>query len=232
MLKQRLRRWRGAWNRRIAGAIDWGSLRSFEPVDRYWGSKRGLPVDRWYIDEFLARHRDDMHGVVLESGHSEYSERFGKAVTRREVIHRTASNRRATIVGDLVADGTLPADTFDCVLLTQTLQYVTSPERALLNCHRALKQGGILLLSVPCISLISPDDRQESGEYWRFTSQGVGLLLAEVFGASNVQVEVRGNLVATTAFLHGLAAEELTSEELARSDPHCELLVLARAVRP
>lgn len=44
-------------------------------------------------------------------------------------------------------------------------------------------------------------------------------------------VEAVGNVLTATAFLRGLAAEELDAEALAYVDPVYELLVLARAVK-
>jgi len=43
---------------------------------------------------------------------------------------------------------------------------------------------------------------------------------------------VYGNVLAATAFLHGLAAEELTREELDHRDPDYELLIGVRAQKP
>ena len=46
-----------------------------------------------------------------------------------------------------------------------------------------------------------------------------------------MEVEACGNVLATIAFLHGLAAVELREEELEFHDPEFELLVLLRAVK-
>lgn len=232
MLRPFLRRWRGRMTRLATGSAGWGDLRSFSPLDAYDGARRGQPIDRYYIDEFLARWSADVRGVVLETGHSEYSRRFGGGrVTRSEVLHAVAGNRRATIVGDLARGGTLPPATFDCIVLTQTLQYVESPADALRACRDALAPGGSLLLSAPSLSRLSDVDRAETGEYWRFTADSITALMASLFGRERVLVEAPGNLVAATAFLHGIAAEELSEDELRHRDPRYALVVLARGVR-
>ena len=41
-----------------------------------------------------------------------------------------------------------------------------------------------------------------------------------------------GNVLASIAFLHGLAAEELREDELNYHDPDYELLIAVRAVKP
>ncbi|HEY7921770.1 MAG TPA: methyltransferase, partial [Vicinamibacteria bacterium] len=56
-------------------------------------------------------------------------------------------------------------------------------------------------------------------------------LFEEEFGAGNVFVEPYGNLPASVAFLHGLAAEELPREKLDLYDPNFPLVVGIRAVK-
>ena len=37
-----------------------------KPVSDHWGWDRGTPVDRYYIEQFLAEHAADVRGRVLE----------------------------------------------------------------------------------------------------------------------------------------------------------------------
>jgi len=69
------------------------------------------------------------------------------------------------------------------------------------------------------------------GDYWRFTHVSLQRLFEEVFPAGNVTVGSRGNVLAAIAFLHGLAVEELKTEELDRHDPNFQCCVLLRAVK-
>src|ERR671927_425746 len=101
-----------------------GSLGRTRPVDPHWGAGRGQPIDRWYIERFLERHRSRITGRVLEVKDSGYTERFGHAVTERGVLDVNPANPRATYVADLAAADGLPEGHFDCFVLTQTLQYV------------------------------------------------------------------------------------------------------------
>jgi hypothetical protein len=57
-------------------------------------------------------------------------------------------------------------------------------------------------------------------------------LLEEHFPAPLVDVSSRGNVLAATAFLHGLALEELRSDELEHNDPEYPLIIMARAQSP
>jgi len=89
----------------------------------------------------------------------------------------------------------------------------------------------IVLATVPGISQISRYDMDRWGDYWRFTSLSVRRLFGEVFGDDRVAVAAHGNVLAATAFLHGLADHELTAEELAARDCDYELIITVRAVK-
>src|SRR2546428_14003991 len=41
-------------------------LRRTSPISRLYGADRGTGIDRYYIENFLARHASDIHGDVLE----------------------------------------------------------------------------------------------------------------------------------------------------------------------
>ena len=43
--------------------LDWGDLRRLQPVSSVWGIDRGQPLDRYYIERFLNRHRKDIRGT-------------------------------------------------------------------------------------------------------------------------------------------------------------------------
>ena len=64
-----------------------------------WGLERGTPVDRVYIEDFLSRHRQDIHGRVLEVKDRAYTERFGTGVEQADVVDVDQENGLATIVG-------------------------------------------------------------------------------------------------------------------------------------
>jgi SAM-dependent methyltransferase len=231
-LRGRVRRWRRARRRRAArGTLDLGDLRRTTPVSRVFGFDRGTPVDRRYIEEFLARHADDVRGRVLEVGDDTYTVRFGGGrVTRSDVLHVTAGNERATLVGDLAAGDHLPSEAFDCIVLTQTLHLVFDVARAGATLHRLLAPGGVLLVTVPGVSSV---DRGEWGAswYWSFTPASLHRVLAACWGDENVSVTTYGNVLAAVGFLHGLAEDELADGELAPVDPQYPVIVAARAVK-
>lgn len=204
-----------------------GSLGSTKPISPDFGYDRGTPVDRWYIERFLAMHRADITGRVIEIKDSGYTDRFGHATTERAVLDIDRDNPHATHVADLAVGDGLPDGAFDCFVLTQTLQCIFDVSGALAQARRILRPGGVLLATVPVSSRLC--DLQTDS--WRFTPLGFRRLLADAFGAGNVSVEGHGNVLTQVAFLEGLAAEDLTRAELADDDELFPLLVCARAVR-
>jgi hypothetical protein len=138
---------------------------------------------------------------------------------------------QTTIVGDLTTGRNLPEGVFDCFIMTQTLPFVADPRPAVVHARRMLKPGGVLLLTVPCISQISRYDMDRWGDYWRFTPKALETLLAPVFGADGFTVQVYGNAKVAASFVDGRAAEELRREDLAFVDEDYPLIIGARAVR-
>jgi SAM-dependent methyltransferase len=215
------------------GLVRLGSLRRVEPISRHWGFERGLPVDRYYIERFLSTHVLDIQGHVLEIKDNLYTSRFGgNRVTKSDILHVEPGNSAATIVADLTCANHIPADTFDCVILTQTLQLIYDVRAALATLYRILKPGGIILATVSGISKISRADMDRWGHYWHFTTRSSQRLFQEVFPSANVKVQAYGNVLAGIALLHGLATEELRPHELDYCDPDYELLITIRAVKP
>lgn len=211
------------------GAINWGQLRRCQPLSRDFGFKRGFPVDRYYIEAFLARHRDDIRGNVLEIGDDSYTRKFGgERVMKRNIMHVSADNPAATIVGDLTNAEHIPSDLFDCFIITQTLHLIYDLPRALETIRRILKPGGVVLTTFPGISQISSDLWAENW-CWSFTTLSARRMFEEVFPPDAIQIESFGNILAATAFLEGMAATELTAAELEHYDENCEFLITVRA---
>jgi glycosyltransferase involved in cell wall biosynthesis len=212
------------------GWVRFGDLRRLTPISREWGFDRGQPIDRFYIENFLARHARDVHGRVLEIAEDTYTRRFGgERVTRSDVLHVVEGNPQATIVADLADAEQIPSNSFDCCIVTQTILCIYDVHAAIRTVHRILKPGGVALVTVPGISPISRDDMAQWGQFWSFTSLSAKRLFEEVFPAGGVSVEAHGNVVSTIAFLHGLARQELRQAELDWHDPRYELLITIRA---
>jgi SAM-dependent methyltransferase len=209
----------------------WGNLRRFEPFSRYYGFDRGTPVDRVYIERFLAEHAEDIRGRVLEVGHPRYARAFPDSSPEDvEIVDIDASNADATIVVDLSEPNSLPANRFDCIILTQTLQLVSDLEAALENAWQSLTTGGVLLITLPGITRADPE--HTGGDRWRVTPAGLNTLLARTCSGARREVAGYGNLITAVAFLMGLAADELEDSELNAADPCFTVAVCARVEKP
>jgi SAM-dependent methyltransferase len=215
--------------RRLRHPAFLGTLRRTAPLSERWGFDRGAPIDRFYVERFLDDHRDDIRGRVLEVKDSSYSERFGTGVVASDVLDVDEGNERATIVADLAVAGSVEAESFDCFILTQTLQYVRELDRAIENSRALLRPGGVLLATVPAISRSSGEE--ELPDFWRFTADGCDFLFGRAFGREGVTVKSYGNVLSAMAFLTGVAREELKSRELEVEDPRFPVIVAVRAVR-
>jgi SAM-dependent methyltransferase len=203
-----------------------GVLWQRRPISDRFGFDRGRPVDRYYIEGFLARHgrpSGDIRGHVLEVGDDEYTRAFGAGVEKVDVLSYDPTPEATVVDG-----ANLPSNTFDCVICTQTLLYVYDIRAAIATLARILKPGRTLLATMPGISRICPPDWSD---YWRLTSASARRLFEEGFPGGKVQVEAHGNVLSAAAFLYGLAVEDLRPAELDYRDPAFEVTVAVRAVK-
>jgi hypothetical protein len=109
------------------------------PSARISASTAEPPVDRYYVEAFLAAHSRDIRGRALQVGDASYCRQFGTGIVRQDVLHVAADNPGATIVGDLSLPGILPEGAFDCLVVTQTLHLIYDLRAAVAEMH--LKTG-------------------------------------------------------------------------------------------
>jgi hypothetical protein len=103
---------------------------------------------------------------------------------------------------------------------------------ALATVRRLLRPCGVVLATFPGITQLSVDEADEWSDSWRFTGTSARRFFEERFPPSLVETEVRGNVLTATAFLQGMAAEELRRRELEHVDPLFEVLIAVRARKP
>jgi len=204
-------------------------MRRMKPLSDCWGYDRGNPADRYYIEHFLESHRTDIRGHALEVKDSTYIDRYGTGIERVDILDRDSGNPHATILADLSAADPIASDSFDCFVLTQTLQLIYDVRAAVVHAHRILRPGGVLLVTVPCISKIAWEPG--ASDCWRFTAASCSLLFGGCFGAENVSVRPYGNMLTAIAFLLGMAQEELSPKELDVHDESFPVIVGVRAIK-
>jgi SAM-dependent methyltransferase len=215
--------------RRLARPARLGTLRSTTPLSRDFGYERGTPIDRYYIEGFLRKHSEHIRGRVLEVKDSTYTDSIGSGVAQRDILDIDGGNPLATVVADLAAADNVPDTTFDCFILTQTLQYIFDAPSAIMHAHRILRRGGALLVTVPVVSPIVDDE--DLTDYWRFTPASCAELFGRAFGRDAIEVCSYGNVLTSIAFLAGMAHEELSPRELETHDSRFALLLSVYAVK-
>jgi SAM-dependent methyltransferase len=220
----------GQWPR--PGQVDLGSLRRVTPISRISGYDRGQCIDRYYIERFLEARAADIAGRVLEVAEDTYTRAFGGDRVVRSDILNVEPGRGVTFVADLTRADHVPSDTFDAIVLTQTLHLIYDMPAVVRTLHRILKPGGVVLATMPGIARIARPDMDRWGDNWRLTTCSARRLFAAEFTDAGVEVASYGNVLSAIAFLHGLGAEELTPEELEFSDPDFQCLVTVRARKP
>lgn len=215
------------------GHVRFGDFRRLTPVSRIFGMDRGRPIDRYYIEKFLAANAADIKGRAMELGDATYIRRFGAGVTQVDVLHVVAGNPEATIVADLTDAGHIPSNAFDCIIFTQALQMIYDMKAAMKTLYRILKPGGVVLMTTHGTSKIARRlGRDDWGEYWRLTAQGVDALVKDVAPDAELALKSYGNVMSAAAFLFGLSVEDLKAEELDADDEDFEVILGARIRKP
>lgn len=226
------RRHRLQWPR--TGSVNFAALRRLQPISPIFGMERGQPIDRYYIEKFLETRAQYIRGRALELGDASYINRFGNSkVTQTDVLSYVAGGAETTIVADLTACPHVPSDAFDCIIFTQALQMIYDLKAALRELYRITAPGGSILLTTHGTSKIARRlGRDDWGEYWRLTAQGLTALVNEVIPEASTEIEVYGNVLAASSFLYGLAVEDITTAELDVKDEDFEVIVAARISKP
>ena len=201
--------------------------RSTRPFSDVYGSDRGTPIDRYYIDDFFAAHAGDISGDVLEIQDGVYSRKYGSDIRAQQVLDIDPQNENATVVADLAVADHIASDSYDCFVLPQTLQYVYDLRAAVCHAHRILKPGGVLLATVPALSRVDPG--LFTSDYWRFTQASCERLFREQFGARDLIISSFGNALSCAGFISGMSVEEFSSSELDPVDSFFPMILTIRA---
>jgi SAM-dependent methyltransferase len=202
------------------GLPRWGNLRRTAPFSATYGFDRGTPIDRYYLNQFLARHRDRITGAVLEVQTDGYTERFGTGVTRADTFDIVPSFNPTYLCDFAHCDAVIPSGAYDCLLLPNTLPHLRELDRALAQAARVVRPGGTVLASAAGLLPLTGD----VPEYWRLSPDGWRETLSAAWPGAAIDVAGHGNCLAAIAAQLGLAVEELTPAELEVQDPRYPVL--------
>lgn len=198
-----------------------------QPLLNTWAD-RGSTIHRTYLDQFLQQVCVDIKGHCLEFEEDRYTSIWGgNKVTKLDILNKETDNPNSTIIADLTQPNDIPSDTFDCIICTYVLHIIPELDRFVADLHRILKPGGVLLIAVPGITI----HFCQYEELWRFTRQGLHLILSKVFPSENITTQSYGNSLTATGELRGMVAFDFTAAQLNYQDPRYALVVCARAVK-
>jgi len=198
----------------------WGNLRRTTPFSATYGFERGQPIDRYYLDRFLARYRDLITGAVLETQGSSYTERFGHDVTRAHSFDIEPRFEPTYVCDFAYSGGVIPDQSYDCLLLPNTLMHFRELDRCLAHSRRVVRPGGTILASAAGLLPLTGD----VPDYWRLSPDGWREKLCEAWPGAMLEIVSYGNCLAAVSAQLGLALEELTEAELDVQDPRFPVL--------
>lgn len=227
-----------------------------KPIGRWFGFERGLPIDRYYVNQFLNQNRSDIKGNVVEISERTYTRCLASDTIKKSYVLNPDYRQRnldssqkykckvfqkddhfssAEIIdikkADLVTGKNLP-ENIDCFICTQTLMYIFDLNSAINHSLKMLRSGGIMLITVPGISQICRYDFNRWGQYRFFTDLGLKKHIEQFVPSKNITTKTFGNVKTATAFLYGIAAKELTQKDLDYFDQDFPVTVTAKIIKP
>ncbi|MDL2283921.1 class I SAM-dependent methyltransferase [Oxalobacter sp. OttesenSCG-928-P03] len=199
------------------------------PISEYCGFDRGTPLDRFFIEAFLEKEKINVKGRCLELLDDSYTKRFGSGqVIQNDVLDINPENPNATIIDDLRCLKHIKSDTYDCIILTQVLQFIDDVDSAIAECYRILAPNGVLLATLPALSRADGASGVEA-DYWRFTTASAKYLFFKVFEKENVVVTSYGNARTGIFFLAGLAIEDVPKRLFMQEDGNFPTIITVTA---
>ncbi|SEJ04190.1 Methyltransferase domain-containing protein [Lachnospiraceae bacterium A10] len=198
-----------------------------DPLSRSFGTERGVAIDRYYIEKFLADNKDKIVGTVIEVAEDTYTQKYGTDVKDSYILHveNWGDVGKKHMKMNLATGEGVKENFADCIVLTQTIQMIYEVDEVIKNLKKLLKPGGVVLITAHCIGQISLNDYNNWGEYWRFTDLAFEKLLKKEF--KDVKVQAYGNVKALICFLYGLCLEDMSEEELDYFDAQYPMIVAA-----
>lgn len=196
------------------------------PVSTVFGLDRGMPVDRYYIEQFLQENRQYITGDVLEIAENTYTEQFGSHVSNSYILHVNGGEGNI-IKGNFETGEGISPRMVDCIICTQTLPFLYDLSSAARNIVTMLKPGGAALLTVSGITQISRYDMDRWGHFWSFTNASLTKLFQQEAPLENITVKTYGNVKTAAAFLYGLSVEDLPEDVFSYHDPDYQLIITA-----
>ena len=114
---------------------------NIRPASSIFGCERGNAVDRYYIENFLKRNSESIRGDVMEIASNDYIQKYGAEKVTSELILHVKGWGKNAIKGHFETGEGLKEHMIDCLICTQTLQYIYDLKSAIRNIFMILKPG-------------------------------------------------------------------------------------------
>jgi SAM-dependent methyltransferase len=150
-------------------------------------------LNRLAVIRFLEEHAGKMYGKVLDVGSGKWT--FPRKLLQDHCQYISTDCYLDTNI-DIVSNIqtltlTFPENEFDFVLCLEVLEHVPRPWLAVKELYSVLKPGGVLLLTTPFHFWLHGNNIYR--DYWRFTEEGLRLLLVEEANFKNVHIKLFGH---------------------------------------
>jgi hypothetical protein len=182
------------------------------PLCPMFGYSRGTPIDRYYLNDFLAGIKDAVVGRTLEiGGRAGNRASYGFQRTTDYLTMDADPNAGAAITADAHNRLACPARSFDSIVIINVLEHCARPWEVVENMHDWLAPSGKVFCLVPTAQRVHSIPK----DYWRMLPDA----LESLFHRYRIlQLTSYGNLQTSSASLLGIAAEELAPEALSHRD--------------
>ncbi|MDO8529804.1 MAG: methyltransferase domain-containing protein [bacterium] len=118
----------------------------------------GASYQRKAIDALLEQHAHYYKGVVLDiGGRGRGKFQKPKDTVERWIFADIEPKHHPDIVLDVANMGGIKNGSIDVINAIELFEHVENPEKGLLECHRVLKDGGIMIASVPFLFPVHAD---------------------------------------------------------------------------
>lgn len=188
--------------------IDWGSLRRLMPVCGNFGFTRGWPVDRYYLDQYIAKISNLVTGNVLEVG-VYVSDPMKKKFPHSKSFHAVdvIKTDKVDYAGDIHERSLFSEGSFDTILCFNVLEHCKMPWVVVENMHHWVKKGGQVFCMVP----VTQRRHEDPKDCWRILPQSLEWMFKSF---SKAEIHCRGNPLTAVSALLGIPSDELSKKEL------------------
>src|SRR3989344_5532014 len=118
-----------------------------------------------------------LHGRTIDLGCGDLS--YGEVLRQRvgnfDTIDIEKRAEGITFMGDIQNMPMVASNTYDSAICLYVFEHIKSPEKALREIYRILKNNGNFIIAVPHLCHL----HEEPNDYWRFTKYGLRHMLEE-----------------------------------------------------